>query len=191
MKQKKTLADVEPMSPEELEKGLSNLSPFIYDAIKDRLDEIPVEIQEALVQKIPLSNDLMLKYGIPFNRHQMRIIALKAIYQNLLVGTDIRKALFDLLHGHNAIDGYLYELSIGTMEHKDEYIELLSSKLRRDWTWNRMPVIEQAILLMSTQEILEGIAPKPALINEAITLCKEYSEPGSAKMVNAILDSLK
>ncbi len=190
MKQKKTLADVEAMSPEKLQEDLENLSPYIYDAIKDRLDEIPVNIQEALVQKIPLPRKLMLKYRIPFNRHQMREIALEAIYQNLLLGKDIRRALYDVLDGSNEVNGYLYSLAVGTIENKDEYIELLSKKLRSDWTFERLPLLEQAILLMSTQEILENGTPKAAVINEAITLTKEYCDAESPKLINAILDSL-
>lgn len=190
MKQKKTLSDVEAMSPEDLAKGLETISPFIYDSIKDRLDEIPVNIQEALVQKIQIPRALMLKYKIPFNRHQMRQIALEAIYQNLLVNKDIRKALYDILRGSNEVDGYLYSLAVGTVENKDEYIDLISSKLRKDWSFDRLPVLEQAILLMSCQEILVNETPKPAVINEAITLTKEFCDPESAKMINAILDSL-
>lgn len=190
MKQKKTLADVEAMSPEKLQEDLENLSPYIYDAIKDRLDEIPVNIQEALVQKIPLPRKLMLKYRIPFNRHQMREIALEAIYQNLLLGKDIRRALYDVLDGSNEVNGYLYSLAVGTIENKDEYIELLSKKLRSDWIFERLPLLEQAILLMSTQEILENGTPKAAVINEAITLTKEYCDAESPKLINAILDSL-
>ena len=190
MKQKKTLADVEAMSPEKLQEDLENLSPYIYDAIKDRLDEIPVNIQEALVQKIPLPRKLMLKYRIPFNRHQMREIALEAIYQNLLLGKDIRRALYDVLDGSNEVNGYLYSLAVGTIENKDEYIELLSKKLRSDWTFERLPLLEQAILLMSTQEILENGTPKAAVINEAITLTKEYCDAESPTLIKSILDSL-
>ncbi|UNT97375.1 transcription antitermination factor NusB [Allobaculum mucilyticum] len=132
----------------------------------------------------------MLKYRIPFNRHQMREIALEAIYQNLLLGKDIRRALYDVLDGSNEVNGYLYSLAVGTIENKDEYIELLSKKLRSDWTFERLPLLEQAILLMSTQEILENGTPKAAVINEAITLTKEYCDAESPKLINAILDSL-
>lgn len=50
-KEKKTLADVNPMEPEALKKGIENLPPIIHDAIKDRLDEIPVYIQESFSPK--------------------------------------------------------------------------------------------------------------------------------------------
>lgn len=188
MKEKKTLADVAPMSEADLKKGLQDLSPFVYDAIKDRLDTIPVYIQEALVQKIPLPRRAMIDYKIPFNRHQMRELAVEAIYQHLLLGKDIRKALYDVLLGSNDVNGYLYSLSVGTVENEEEYKKLLSEMLREDWSFERLSLLEQAILLMSCQELLENKTPKSVVINEAVTLAKEYCDDSAPKLVNGILD---
>ncbi len=158
----KTLADVRPMKKEELQEALENrLSPFIYDAIKDRLDTIPVHLQEALVQKIRLPRRAMIDFQIPFNRHQQREIALEALYQHLLLDKDIRKSLYDALLGSNAVDGYLYSLTVGTVENEDHY-----------------------------KEILENETPKSVAINEAVTLAKEYCDDPSPKLINGILDNL-
>lgn len=190
MKEKKTLADVRAMSEKELQEGLETLSPFIYDAIKDRLDTIPVYIQEALVQKIKLPRRAMIDYKIPFNRHQMRELAVEAIYQHLLLGKDIRKALYDVMQGSNDVNGYLYSLTVGTVENEERFKELLASKLRSDWSFDRLSLLEQAILLMSCQEILENETPKSIAINEAVTLAKEYCDDAAPKMINGILDNL-
>ncbi len=190
MKEKKTLADVKPMSEEDLAKGLQNLSPFVYDAIKDRLDTIPVNLQEALVQKIPLPRRAMIDFKIPFNRHQMRELAIEAIYQHLLLGKDIRKALYDVLLESNDVEGYLYALTVGTVDNEEKYKELLSSKLRQDWTFDRLSLLEQAILLMSCQELFENGTPKSVVINEAVTLAKEYCDEPAPKLINGILDNL-
>lgn len=190
MKEKKTLADVVPMKPADLQKGIENLSPFVYDAIKDRLDEIPVNIQEALVQKIPLPRRAMIDYKIPFNRHQMREIALNTVYQNLLLHTEIKKLLRDALFGSNEVDGYLYSLTVGTVENKDHYIDMLSSKLRSDWSFERLSLLEQAILLIACQDMLVNETPKSVAINEAVTLAKEYCDEAAPKLINGILDNL-
>ncbi len=187
----KTLADVRPMKKEELQEALENrLSPFIYDAIKDRLDTIPVHLQEALVQKIRLPRRAMIDFQIPFNRHQQREIALEALYQHLLLDKDIRKSLYDALLGSNAVDGYLYSLTVGTVENEDHYKEILAPYLREDWEFDRLSLLEQAILLMSCQEILENETPKSVAINEAVTLAKEYCDDPSPKLINGILDNL-
>lgn len=190
MKKKKTLADLKPMTDQERAAGIENLNPYIHDAIKDRLDSIPVDIQECLIQKIPLSRKAMIEYGIPFNRHEMREIALQAIYQNLLTGRDIRKALYDAVEGSNEVDTFLYNLAVGTVENKEELTRLLSSRLREDWPWDRLSVIDQAILLMAAQELLVDENTKNIVINEAVTLAKEFSDDESPKMINGILDSI-
>ncbi len=186
-----TLGDVRPRKKEELQEALENrLSPFIYDAIKDRLDTIPVHLQEALVQKIRLPRRAMIDFQIPFNRHQQREIALEALYQHLLLDKDIRKSLYDALLGSNAVDGYLYSLTVGTVENEDHYKEILAPYLREDWEFDRLSLLEQAILLMSCQEILENETPKSVAINEAVTLAKEYCDDPSPKLINGILDNL-
>ncbi len=191
MKQKKTLADVQPMSEEDLQKGIENLSPFVYDAIKDRLDTIPVNIQEALVQKIPLPRRAMIDYNIPFNRHQMRELAVEAVYQSLLLNKDIRKALFDVMFQSNQVDGYLLSLATGTIENKDEYEKLFQENMRSDWDFERLSLLEQAILLTSAQDILVNETPKAVAINEAVTLAKEYCDPTAPKLINGLLDHLQ
>ncbi|MGM9960031.1 MAG: transcription antitermination factor NusB [Allobaculum sp.] len=189
-KEKKTLADVKPMSPADLAKGIAELPPIIHNAIKDRLDEIPVYIQEALVQKIQLPRRAMIDYQIPFNRHQMRELALEAIYQHILLDKDIRKCLFDVLMESNQVDGYLYSLTIGTVENEEKYKEMLSDKLRSDWEFDRLSLLEQSILLISCQDLFVNQIPKPVVIDEAVTLAKEFCDETSPKLINGILDNL-
>ena len=124
------------------------------------------------------------------NRHEQRVIAMNSIYQHLLLGKDIRKCVFEAMKGSNEIDGYLYSITIGTVENKDKYIEKISSLLRKDWSFDRLSMLEQAILLISFQEILENETPKPVVINEAITLAKKYCDDDSYKLINGVLDQL-
>ena len=81
------------------------------------------------------------------------------------------------MDGANEIDGYLYSITIGTVEREYNYIQKLSQYLRDDWEFNRLSVIEQAILLMSAQEILGNGTPKKVVINEALEIAKQ-------KMIN-------
>ena len=53
------------------------------------------------------------------NRHEQRVVAMQSVYQHLLLGKDIRKCVFDVMKGSNDIDGYLYSLTIGTIENKE------------------------------------------------------------------------
>ena len=115
------------------------------------------------------------------NRHEQRVVAMQSVYQHLLLGKDIRKCVFDVMKGSNDIDGYLYSLTIGTIENK---------LLRDDWDFDRLSMLEQAILLISFQEILANDTPKAVVINEAITLAKKYCDDNSYKLLNGVLDQL-
>lgn len=124
------------------------------------------------------------------NRHEQRIVAMKSLYQYLLLNKDIRKCVFEATKGTNEIDGYLYSLTIGTVEHIDEFKEKINSYLRKDWSFDRLSILEQAILLISFQEILENQTPKAVVINEAVTLAKQYCDDDSYKLLNGVLDQL-
>lgn len=188
------LRKIEPerklMSEEEIEKGILQLPPYLFEAVKDRLDTLPMPVLEALATRKPLSRKAMIDFKIPFNRHQMRTIAVEALYQHLLLDKDIKKVLYNVMRGSNEIDGYLYSLTVGTVENEEKYKELISSKLRSDWSLDRLALLEQAILLMSCQEILENQTPKPIVINEAVTLAKEYCDDSAPKLINGVLDTL-
>lgn len=178
------------ITPEQLEQGLLQLPPYLFESIKDRIGDLPMPVLEMLATRKPLSRELMIRYKIPFNRHQMRKIALEAIYQHLLLGKDIRKAIYDVMLGSNQIDSYLYDLTVGTVENEDYYRDLISSKLREDWDIDRLSMLEQAILMMAMQEILVNETPKPVVINEAVNLAKEYCDDTAPKLINGILDRI-
>ncbi len=62
--------------------------------------------------------------------------------------------------------------------------------LRKDWDFNRLSVLEQAILLMGCQEILVNETPKSVVIDEAVRLAKKYCDDDSYKLINGVLDQL-
>ncbi len=179
-----------PLSQAQLEKGIEELPPYILEAIKDRTDQIPVYVLEDLVLRRPLPRRIMLKYGIPFNQHQKRQLALEALYQHKLLDKDIRKTLFDVMMGTNDIDGFLYDLTVGTAEHEEEYRDMIRPLLREDWDLERLGLLDQVILEMGCQEILNMDTPRSVAINEAVQLAKEYCDDSTPQMVNGILDRI-
>ncbi len=124
------------------------------------------------------------------NRHEQRITAMNSVYQHLLLSKDIRECVFENMKGANEIDGYLYSLTIGTVENEYVFIQKINDLLRDDWTFSRLSVIEQAILLISFQDILANETPKAVAINEAVTLTKKYCDDDSYKLINGVLDRL-
>ena len=123
-------------------------------------------------------------------RHEQREIALNSLYQHLLLNKDIRKCVYETMHGTNEIDGYLYSITVDTVAHEYNYIQTINHLLRKDWTFNRLSVLEQAILLMACQEILVNQTPKAVVIDEAVGLAKKYCDDDSYKLINGVLDQL-
>ena len=124
------------------------------------------------------------------NRREQREVAINSLYLHLLLNKDIRKCVFDVMKGSNEIDAYLYSITIGPAENKYAYIQKINQWLRKDWDFNRLSMLEQAILLMAFQEILVDKTPKTVVINEAVELSKKYCDDDSYKLINGVLDRL-
>lgn len=178
------------LTPEELEKGINQLPPNLYESIKDRIDKLPLQLLEQLVTTRKLPRKMMIRYDIPFNRHQIRQMALEAMYQHLLLNKDIRKCLFDVMEGANKADSFLYSLTVEAADDADDFIQKLAPYLRSDWKWDRLSLVDQAILLISMEDLLVNDTPKAIVIDEAVNLAKEYSDDASPKLINGILDRL-
>ena len=60
----------------------------------------------------------------------------------------------------------------------------------KNWKWDRLPLLTQAILLMSYAhyKYVEKVDAK-VVINVAVELAKKYIDDKQAKFINAILDN--
>ena len=69
---------------------------------------------------------------------------------------------------------------------RDAFIPFL-----KNWKWERLPLLTQAILLMSYAHFyyVEKV-DKTIVINIAVTLAKKYIDEKQAKFINAILDGV-
>ena len=79
------------------------------------------------------------------NRHKMREVAMTSLYQHLLLGKDIRECVYENCDS-NDIDPFLYTITMDTVRYKDAYIDKISEKLNREWTFDRLGFVEQATL---------------------------------------------
>ena len=68
---------------------------------------------------------------------------------------------------------------------KDIFIPKLNN-----WKWERLPLLTQAILLMSYAHMQIEKVDKSVVIDVAVNLAKKYVEPKQGKFVNAILDGV-
>ena len=65
------------------------------------------------------------------------------------------------------------------------------SPLLKNWTWERLPLLTQSIILMSYTHFYEvDRADKKVVINVAVNLAKKYIDEKQGKFINALLDKL-
>lgn len=72
---------------------------------------------------------------------------------------------------------------------KDENI--ISEFISKNWTIDRIGIIERCILRLGISELFEGNTPYYAVIDDYVTLAKHYGDEKSASFVNGILENIK
>ncbi len=122
------------------------------------------------------------------NRHEYRERIVFALYQHLL----LNKSTYDCFKNNfedEEADEFVNMIMDDLIEKEDIYIEEISKYLVK-WTFDRLNLVEQAILLEAVSEIKLGINDNAVVIDEAIILCKEYCDEESFKYINGVLDNI-
>ena len=84
---------------------------------------------------------------------------------------------------------FVKEIVYGVLDKESNIIELIENHLK-DWSFKRLGSTDQAILKLSTYELLYTDTPDVVAINEAVELAKKYSDEKVVPMINAVLDSI-
>ncbi|WP_066873038.1 transcription antitermination factor NusB [Clostridium mediterraneense] len=116
--------------------------------------------------------------------YQMQISKESAgeVYDSFMENEEISKDGIDLT--------YIKSCLIGIMTNKDILDAKISENLV-NWKINRISKVNLSILRVAVYELIykEDIPAKVA-INEAIELCKEFSDEKSVSFVNGVLDKI-
>ncbi len=85
---------------------------------------------------------------------------------------------------------YITKAFNGVLEHQSE-IDSLIEKAAKDWTLERMALVDLTVLRLAVWEILyEPDVPGNVSIAEALELTERYSDPGDKSFVNGILGTI-
>ena len=119
-------------------------------------------------------------------RHEAREKALQVLFQLDSTELPVEEAIEHVLEERKS-DAFLEQLVRGTIEHKEAIDAVLEEKLE-NWTLSRLPKIERTVLRLSVYELLYmQDTPQKVVLNEAIELCKVFSDDKSSKFVNGVL----
>ena len=89
------------------------------------------------------------------------------------------------------ISAYSEEIIRGVRDHDEEIREFVET-YARDWSFERMPAVDRAVLRIGTWELLyNDEVPDAVAISEAVGLARVLSTKESPKFVNGLLDKLR
>lgn len=131
------------------------------------------------------------------SRNQQHYIIMTVIYDELndfVIGggktfRDARELTSELCEApYEEVDEYIKSSIAFSLQKYGEAVSKFEPLLR-SWKWDRLPLLTQAILLMSYAHFyyVEKV-DKKVVINIAVELAKKYIDPKQSKFINAILD---
>ena len=125
-------------------------------------------------------------------RREKREIIIKVIYQiNLLESIEEKYKVKNLLKEQlDEEDLFIEDTINGIVKYKIDIIELINKYLSDKWSYDRLPMMDQSILLLSIYEMLYTDTPNKVIIDEAIELSKTYSDEDMPKVINGVLDNI-
>ncbi|MGL5615600.1 MAG: transcription antitermination factor NusB [Sarcina sp.] len=129
------------------------------------------------------------------NRKKSREYLIQLVYQMGITG-DSAKEVFDIFMEDEEINKdnldleYIKRALVIIAENKEDIEEKINNQLV-NWKLNRIAKVNLAILKVAVYEMIyrEDI-PAKVSINEAIELCKKYSEEKSISFINGVLDKI-
>ena len=125
-------------------------------------------------------------------RSKARKRAVDALYAGELrdvMASDLLDATKEQVTDRQNQDGifeFATELVNGVLANQLEIDEILSGVVQ-NWTLERMPALDKAILRVGIFEIAFGGTPAEVAISEAVDLAQELSTEDSAAFVNGVL----
>ncbi len=124
-------------------------------------------------------------------RSTARRLAMQAIYQSDISGTDIDRSLDNLFEDGVTEEAKTFarQLARGVQVNKVA-LDKKVADLSKNWSIDRINIVNMSILKLALYELIyEKDTPGPVVINEALELAKRYSDEESAKFINGILGS--
>ncbi|KXU52437.1 MAG: transcription antitermination factor NusB [Longibaculum muris] len=128
-------------------------------------------------------------------RQIARETATIGIYQNLLVESSLED-IYHFLSENETLTKSQESMEFAkwlvekTVQNRKSYQDLIEKHLKKGWTFTRLSVMERAILLIATCELLESELPKTIVINEAVINAKKFCDDDSYKFINGVLSQV-
>ena len=110
------------------------------------------------------------------------------IYQHLLLHKDLADC-FENNFEEDEYDEFVLSVRDDLISNESNYIDEIGKYLVK-WTFERLNLVEQAILLETVSELHMNINDKAVVIDEAIIMTKTYCDEESYRYINGVLDNI-
>jgi transcription antitermination protein NusB len=119
-------------------------------------------------------------------RHRARERALEILYEASIKQRPIHEVLGEL---RVAPDEYTVTLLLAAEAQRARSDDLIS-RHAKDWSLERLAIIDRLIMTLAIAELLlEDAPPTAVILDEAVELARAYSTEGSASFVNGVLSA--
>ncbi len=132
------------------------------------------------------------------SRTQIHEQAMICIFQNLFYDTQtnliykkpIEEIISDVMEvSFDDCDVFFRAIIFETIKNKKDYIKMINEKLNR-WTFSRLCLTDQAILLLFTSELMNHRVPIQVCIDMAVDLAHRYCDDASYRYIHKVLDRI-
>jgi N utilization substance protein B len=137
----------------------------------------------------------MLVKSQSLSRNQIQERIMIALYQYLFyVSSDEKPVLPDLIANvfevpFSKIDDFAKNTILFAIKNGPDAVEEISKYLK-EFSFERLNIVEQAILLLGFTQIKYMNQPKPVAINVCVKLAQKYADAASFKYINAVLEQI-
>jgi len=126
------------------------------------------------------------------NRSELREIIIKILYQTYMYQkSNIEKNINEVIEENIETENEFINDTIKGILEKEKEIIALANKNLKDWTIDRLSLVDKAIIILGIYELKYTDTPNIVCINEAIELSKKYSDEKIIKIINEVLDKIK
>lgn len=122
------------------------------------------------------------------NRHEEREKAMITVYEYLLDERDVHELIEDTYECPvKEVDPYFVNVIETSIKNRERYASYIDEVLK-DWSYDRLGMIEKAILLNGCAEFDLKQISAAIIIDESVEMAKKYCEPQAYKLINRVLD---
>lgn len=111
------------------------------------------------------------------------------VYEYLLVNRDIDSLIEDVFEmPADELDPYFRDIIDYSVKNEQRYAGYIGQVLKKGWSYDRLGVVEKAILLNGCSEFDLKKVQAAVIIDEAVELAKTYCDDDAYKLINSVLD---